>query len=180
MKLVLIDRDGVINEEIPGFVTSPAELKIYPRAFDALALLKREGFACVMITNQSVVGRGIITLEKLEEIHESLRSQVERHGGRIDAVFACTDHPDQATERRKPAPGMLLEAMKQYRAKPENTPFIGDATTDMEAASAAGCPRYLVLTGKGGEASRALPARLRPVTVCADILEAANKIVAGQ
>lgn len=178
MKLVLIDRDGVINEEIAGYVTSPAELKIYPQALEALALFARKGFTCAVVTNQSVVGRGMITQEQLEAIHAFLRLEVARHGGQIDAIFACTDRPDQATGRRKPAPGMLLEALERYGTQAEATPFIGDALTDLEAATAAGCRRYLVETGKGRETKQKLPAHLQPVTVCTDILEAAEKITA--
>jgi D-glycero-D-manno-heptose 1,7-bisphosphate phosphatase len=177
MKLVLIDRDGVINEELQGYVKSPEELHILEPALEGLALLKRSGFTCVVITNQSVVGRGIISMDTLNRIHKYMRAAVKARGGDIDDVIACTDRPDHATYRRKPAPGMLLEAMEKYRALPASTPFIGDAPTDMEAAHAAGCPRYLVMTGKGRDTARALPEKLQPVTLCDDLLSAARKIV---
>jgi D-glycero-D-manno-heptose 1,7-bisphosphate phosphatase len=175
MKLVLADRDGVINEEIPGYVTSPRELILLPQALKAFALFRQEGFTAVVITNQSVVGRGIISLDTLHSIHEFMQAGIEAHGGKIDEVFICTDLPDAASRRRKPEPGMLLEALEKYGADAQETCFIGDALTDMQAAHAAGCRRYLVMTGKGRSVT--VPDDLQPVTFCADILDAARKIV---
>lgn len=179
MKLVLIDRDGVINEELPYYVKSLEELVIYPAALEAFALFKQNGFTCVIITNQSVVGRDIISQATLDRIHDNLREKVKVHGGAIDDILVCTDHPDRATYRRKPKPGMLLEAIEKYKASASSTPFIGDATTDMEAALAAHCPRYLVMTGKGKKTWSALPDTLKPVTPCNDLLDAARKIVSS-
>ncbi len=178
MKLVLIDRDGVINEEIKnGYVKSPAELAIYPAALFAFKLFKENGFVCVVITNQSVVGRGIIDLKMLHNIHEFMSDAVSQSGGKIEEIFFCTDHPDKTTYRRKPNPGMLIEALEKYKADPAKTAFIGDAITDMQAAESAGCQRYMVLTGKGSEEKNKIPDALRPVIVCTDILDAAKKII---
>jgi D-glycero-D-manno-heptose 1,7-bisphosphate phosphatase len=177
MKLVLIDRDGVVNEELLYYVKSPDELIILPAALEGLAWLHRHGFTCVVVTNQSVVGRNIIPLQTLENIHLHLSETVASHGGKISDVIACTDHPDRATYRRKPKPGMLLEALEKYGASPESTPFIGDAVTDMEAAAAAGCPRYLVMTGKGRKTSSLLPESVKPVTPCENLADAARHIV---
>jgi D-glycero-D-manno-heptose 1,7-bisphosphate phosphatase len=177
MKLVLIDRDGVINEELPHFVTSPDQLVIPETALAGLALLHKKGFTCVVITNQSCVGRGIITDDALGQIHDYLRETTVKHGGLISDILACTDHPEKATSRRKPAPGMLLEAMKDYDASPELTPFIGDALTDLQAAHAAGCPRYLVMTGKGRQTAEKIPEDLQPVTLHENLLSAARNIV---
>jgi D-glycero-D-manno-heptose 1,7-bisphosphate phosphatase len=177
MKLVLIDRDGVINEELPHYVKSVEELVVPEPALEGLALLKKQGFTCVIITNQSVVGRGIITDAMLTRIHNHLREAVASHGGEISDIFACTDRPDEATYRRKPSPGMLIDAMEKYKAAPEKTPFIGDATTDMQAAFDAGCPRYLVMTGKGRQTAQKFPDALRPAVFCNDLLDAARRIV---
>lgn len=177
-RLVLIDRDGVINvEKESGYVESPGELIIYPRALEAFALLRAHGFTCAIVTNQSVVGRGRITLDQLNEIHEHLRHEAIAHGGDISRVYACTDHPDQASNRRKPGCGMLREAIEAYGVEASHTPMIGDALTDMQAAAEAGCPRYLVLTGKGTHTREKLTENLYPVTVCEDILDAARKII---
>lgn len=177
MKLVLIDRDGVINEEIEGFITSPDALNVLKPAIEALALLTKAGFTCVICTNQSVVGRGIIDEPMLNRIHDKLRGLVQAGGGAIADIFFCADHPDQPTYRRKPRPGMLIEAMEKYKAAPESTPFIGDALTDLRAAHEAGCKRYLVMTGKGRKTMEKLPDELRPVAIFKDLLEAAQAIV---
>jgi D-glycero-D-manno-heptose 1,7-bisphosphate phosphatase len=105
---------------------------------------------------------------------------VEKHGGKIDDIFFAPDRPDQATERRKPGAGMLLEALKKYNADASKTPFIGDAITDMQAAYTADCPRYLVMTGKGHASAENMPLSLYPVQICSDILDAAKKIVEKQ
>jgi D-glycero-D-manno-heptose 1,7-bisphosphate phosphatase len=177
--MVLIDRDGVINEELAGFVTEASMLRIYPQALEALRLLHEQKFRCVIVTNQSVVGRGVITEEALARIHDYLFEKVRQAGGRIDRLYHCADAPDAATYRRKPAPGMLLEALEAFEAEPGLTPFIGDSLTDMEAAQRAGCPRYLVMTGKGRKSASALPETLRPVHLCEDLLAAARRIVAS-
>jgi D-glycero-D-manno-heptose 1,7-bisphosphate phosphatase len=178
MKLVLIDRDGVINEEKPGeYIKSPAELIIYPAALEAFQLLRKEGFTCVVITNQSVVGRGIISLTELEKINQFLFETINKNGGRIEDILFCTDAPANASYRRKPKPGMLIEAMDKFKASARSTPFIGDSLSDLQAAQAAGCARYLVTTGKGQETALAIPENLKPVTLCTDILDAARKVV---
>ncbi|MEI7669683.1 MAG: HAD-IIIA family hydrolase, partial [Pseudomonadota bacterium] len=141
------------------------------------SLLHKSGFICVVITNQSVVGRGIISQEQLDIIHKFLCDEVVRFGGKISEIFACTDHPKQATNRRKPASGMLIEALEKYSAKPERTPFIGDAITDMEAAFSAGCERHLVLTGKGKKTAETLPELMKPVHVHDNLLEVAKFLI---
>ncbi len=176
MTLVLIDRDGVINKEIPGYVKNVSELKIYPQALEAFALLRKHGFTCVVVTNQSVVGRSIISESDLAAIHLFMCEEIRMKGGRVDDIFTCTDTPERATYRRKPKPGMLIEAMEKFKTTPEDTYFIGDALTDMEAALAAGCGRYLVMTGKGEASARALSAHLEPVVRAKDLLDAARKI----
>lgn len=180
-KLVLIDRDGVINEEVQdGYVESPSELIIYPRALEALALFKKHGYTCVVITNQSVVARGRITLAQLDEIHQHMIDTVKAKGGEITKVFACLDHPDSPTPRRKPNPGMLLEALEQFSADAANTAMIGDAITDVQAAHGAGCMCYLVTTGKGNITRKLLIENPYPVTFCDDILDAAIKITTAK
>ncbi|MEI6730372.1 MAG: HAD-IIIA family hydrolase [Pseudomonadota bacterium] len=176
-KLVLIDRDGVINREIAGYVTCADELEIMPAAFAALKLLHDLGFTCVVISNQSVVGRGIISKQRLDEIHQYLCEQVAEQGGKISQVIVCTDAPGHATNRRKPGAGMLLEALQEYNAKADATPFIGDAITDMQAAFAAGCQKYIVMTGKGEKDLKLLTDELQPVVICSDILDAVIKII---
>lgn len=177
MKLVLLDRDGVLNHDRPDCVKSIAEMIVYPEATTALALLTRSGFTTVLVTNQSAVGRGFITEAELAALHAHLRAEIEKGGGRIDDIFFCPDHPGRPTEFRKPAPGMLLAALKKYGANAADTYMVGDSLRDMEAASRAGCRRILVKTGNGADTlDHGLPPHLQPITVCEDILDAAEVV----
>jgi len=168
--LILLDRDGVLAEEVPNYVKHPGELTLIPGAAAAVARLNRAGYRIAICTNQSVVGRGIIGPDMLERIHHHLRDELARAGGSIDAIFACTDAPWAATDRRKPKPGMLREALARFRADPAATPMVGDSLGDMQAALAAGCPRVLLRTGHGARTQAAgLPPELAPVAVHADL-----------
>src|SRR5262249_16728586 len=144
MRLFLLDRDGVLNADRPDSVRSPGELVLLPRAAAAVRRLNGAGRLVAVCTNQSVVGRGIIDEAMLARIHEKLRAELAREGARLDALFHCPDHPRQAGPRRKPAPGMLREAMARFRIAPSETVMIGDALIDLEAAATAGCPPLLV------------------------------------
>jgi D-glycero-D-manno-heptose 1,7-bisphosphate phosphatase len=169
MTLVLLDRDGVLVEERENFVKHPGELVLIPGAAEALARLNRAGHTVAVCTNQSCVGRGIISAAMLDRIHEHLRDRLAEAGARIDALYACPDAPWAATERRKPRPGMLREALQRFRADPAATPMVGDTLGDMQAALAAGCRRVLVRTGHGAKTQAAgLPPELAPVAVHAD------------
>ena len=173
--LILLDRDGVINVDLPKGVLKLSEFELLPRALDAIKMLSDAGIAIAICTNQSAIEKGWMQQETLEEIHAYLLQQVAQHGGTINAIYFAPDHPDTPSTRRKPAPGMLLEALADFGALAENTPFVGDAATDMQAASAAGCPRVCVRTGKG-EATIAVgfDANIAPVTQCDDLYEAAQ------
>lgn len=176
--LVLLDRDGVINEDLPGSVTHPDTMRLLPGAGEAIALLNRAGWKIAVVTNQSCVGRGKVSEAMLARIHEYMQHLLAEKGARLDKIYVCTDAPEQATYRRKPAPGMLLEAMREFNAPPERTPVVGDALRDLRAASAAGCPRYLVLTGKGQEAlAQGLPHSLQPVQVEKNLLAAVRHML---
>lgn len=179
MKLVLLDRDGVLNVDRADSVTHPEQLVLLPRAAEAVAMLNRAGFKIAVVSNQSCVGRGMATLEILALIHVKLLRELRLHDAVIDDIFVCTDTADIPSYRRKPKPGMLLEAMKKYDARPEETPMIGDDLRDLQAAKAAACPRYLVRTGKGNMVlSSPLPDELQPVEICDDLYGAARSILA--
>lgn len=178
--LVLIDRDGVLNADRPDHVGNPGELVMIPGAAAAVARLNAAGHQVAVCTNQSCVGRGIVSPEMLDRIHARLRDELAREGGRIDLLLVCTDPPWAAGPRRKPAPGMLREAMTRFRASPGDTVFVGDALTDLQAAAAAGCRRVLVRTGKGAATqAKGLPAEVLPVAVHADLADAVEAILAG-
>jgi D-glycero-D-manno-heptose 1,7-bisphosphate phosphatase len=149
MSLVLLDRDGVINVDLPRGVNAPAELRMIDGSAEAIARFNQAGIKVAVCTNQSAIGKGWLTEEGLAEIHDLVRGHLAKAGAHVDAFYHCPDHPDVSSTHRKPAPGMLLDALRDFGAKAEETPFVGDAVTDLQAAKAIGCPFYLVETGKG-------------------------------
>jgi D-glycero-D-manno-heptose 1,7-bisphosphate phosphatase len=173
--LVLLDRDGVLNDD-PGagnFVKSPGELIMLDGAAAAVRRLNEAGHRVVLCTNQSVVGRGIIDVTMLERVHAKLRDELARAGARLDHILVAPDPPWAPTERRKPGPGMPREAMQRYGQATSDTVMIGDSLSDLQAAAAAGCRRILVRTGKGaGTQAAGLPPTVLPVAVHADLAAA--------
>lgn len=149
MRLILLDRDGVINEDRPDSVRSLDQFKLLPKVGPAVAQLNRSGYAVAIVTNQAVVGRGHIDLSMLDMIHAKMLAALSAYGGRIDRIYAAIETPEQATGRRKPGPEMLLEALRDFSAAPDETFMIGDDLTDIRAATAAACRPLLVRTGKG-------------------------------
>src|ERR1700687_1968322 len=178
MRLVLLDRDGVLNVDREDSVKTPGEFVMLPGAAEAVARLNEAGRLVAVCTNQSVVGRGVIDEQMLLMIHHKLKGEFARAGARLDAIFHCPDAPGRAGPRRKPAPGMLFEAMQRFGVAPEETVMIGDALSDLEAASAAGCRRILVRSGKGGEAQGAgLPGHVLPVAVHENLTAAVEALL---
>ena len=179
--LVLLDRDGVINEDRADFVKSPAELIFIPKALEAIVRLKAHGHRLVIVTNQSCIGRGIINEEQLTAIHGKLRDHLAKLSGELDDILFAPDAPWAATDRRKPGPGMLFEAMRKYQVSPKESIFIGDSARDIEAARSADCHRVLVRTGKGQKTlAEGLSRDLMPVHVANDLDEAADFILEGR
>ena len=150
-RLILLDRDGVLNVDSPDFVRSADEWVPIPGALAAVATLKRAGFLVGVCTNQSGVGRGLFTEETLGEIHRKLHEALQAVDASLDDLRYCPHTPDAGCTCRKPAPGMLLSAMTELGVKPVDTIFVGDAIRDVEAAHAAGCRAALVRTGKGAQ-----------------------------
>jgi D-glycero-D-manno-heptose 1,7-bisphosphate phosphatase len=177
-RLVLLDRDGVLNEDREDYVKTPEELVLIPRSAAAVARLANAGFRVAVVTNQSAVGRGIITEAELDAIHAALEAALANDGAALDAIYVAPDAPDAATERRKPGPGMLLEALRDFGAEPGETAMVGDTLRDMEAAKAAGCARILVRSGKGRATLAAgLPHSVKPVEVVDDLWQAADLLI---
>lgn len=173
MKLALLDRDGVLNEDRPDFVKHPGELVMLPGSAAAVARLNAAGIRVAVCTNQSCIGRGIVGTDMMERIHQTLRDRLTEAGARLDAIFVAPDPPWAATERRKPGPGMLREAMAQFRIAPHDAVMVGDTAGDMQAAVAAGVRRILVRTGKGAATqAQGLPAGILPVAVHDDLAAA--------
>lgn len=148
---VFLDRDGVIIENRQDYVKSWGEVSFIPGALEALYYLSLSEHVLVLVTNQSAVGRGIISLKQAMEINYQVIAEIEAHGGRVDGCYVCPHHPDQKCDCRKPAPGMLLRAAKQLKVDLRHSYVVGDAVTDMQAAWAAGAQGIMVLTGRGHE-----------------------------
>jgi D-glycero-D-manno-heptose 1,7-bisphosphate phosphatase len=154
---VFLDRDGVIIENRSDYVKTWDEVRFLPGAFEALRDLNRAGHTVVVVTNQSAVGRGIISLKQAAKLNRRLAAEVQAHGGRIDAWYMCWHHPEDGCECRKPAPGLLLRAQAELGLNLKRAHLIGDAISDIEAARAAGVRATLVLTGRGLEQADRLP-----------------------
>ena len=155
MKLVVLDRDGVINLDSDQYVKSPEEWKPIPGSLEAIARLTQAGFRVVVATNQSGLGRGLFDMATLNAMHDKMHKAVNQLGGRIDAVFFCPHAQDAGCACRKPKPGMLLEIAARFDLALAGVPVIGDSLRDLQAASAAGARPVLVLTGKGEQTLKA-------------------------
>ena len=149
MKLVVLDRDGVINFDSAQYIKSPAEWKPIPGSLEAIARLNQNGYRVVVATNQSGVGRGLFEMDTLNQIHRKMHQALEAVGGRIDAIFYCPHPADSDCECRKPKPGMYRRIADTLNVDLKGVPTIGDSLRDLQAGSAVGCQPYLVLTGKG-------------------------------
>lgn len=179
MKLVLLDRDGVLNEDRADYVKHPGELVMIPRSAEACARLNAAGTRVAVVSNQGGIGKGIFTAEMLERIHEKLRHELKAHGARLDLILTCNEPPWSDHERRKPRPGMLREALSHFRVAPQEAVMIGDQLRDQQAAKAAGVRRVLVRTGKGAELqAKGLPDDILPVSVYDDLHLAVDAILA--
>jgi D-glycero-D-manno-heptose 1,7-bisphosphate phosphatase len=147
--LVILDRDGVINEDSDDYIKSPEEWIAIESSLPAIAKLNKAGVKVAIATNQSGISRGYFDIETLDAIHQKMHQSLAEQGANIDALCFCPDHPDNPGPFRKPAPGMLNELINQFQANPEQTWFVGDSKSDIDCALNAKCNPALVLTGKG-------------------------------
>jgi len=164
---LFLDRDGVIIENCANYVRSWADVAIYPQAVRALAYIRHTPFKIILVTNQSAVGRGIITLEMAQAINERLLAVVTEGNGRIDDVFMCPHAPEDRCDCRKPQPGLLLQAAKKHHIDLSRSFMIGDALTDLQAGTAAGVRQVILLrTGRGtAQLQKPEATRFHPLTV---------------
>ena len=149
MKLIILDRDGVINQDSDAYIKSPDEWLPIPGSLEAIAKLNRAGYTVAVATNQSGLSRGYFDLKTLSAMHRKMEVLLSEHGGQIDAVFYCPHGPKDGCQCRKPSPGMLKEIGERFQANLEKVFFIGDTLSDIKAATAAGANPVLVRTGKG-------------------------------
>ncbi|WP_300336289.1 D-glycero-beta-D-manno-heptose 1,7-bisphosphate 7-phosphatase [Accumulibacter sp.] len=149
MKLVILDRDGVINYDSKQFIKSPAEWRPIPGSLDAIARLNQAGYRVVLATNQSGVGRGLFDMDMLNAIHDKMHRAVQGAGGRIDAIFYCPHPVDAHCMCRKPRTGMFERIASCFNVDLAGVPAVGDTLRDLLAAAAVGAQPLLVLTGQG-------------------------------
>ena len=168
MKLVILDRDGTVNEDSDDYIKSPEEWRPIKGSLEAIARLTQADYRVVVATNQSGIARGLFDTRTLFAIHDTMLRALAQHGGRIDAFFFCPHAPEAGCHCRKPQPGMLLEVARRFNVPLDQAYMVGDTQRDLEAAAAAGARPVLVLTGKGAQARDAgkLPAGTR---VCPDL-----------
>ena len=176
---IFLDRDGVIIENRSDYVRSWKDVDIYPQALKALANIKDSPYKIVIVTNQSAVGRGLITIEMANEINDRLVAEINKHGGRIDGVFICPHTPEDNCQCRKPQPGLLFTAAKELSLDLERSVMIGDALSDLQAGQIAGVERtILVLTGRGAEQLNLRQSvNLRPFQIFDTFSEALDSII---
>ena len=149
MKLIILDRDGVINHDSDRFIKTPEEWLPIPGSLEAIATLTQADFRVVVATNQSGIGRGLFDMSMLNMIHEKMHRAVHQAGGRIDAIFYCPHAADSTCECRKPRPGMMKEIANRFHTSLDGVPAVGDSLRDLEAAASVGARPILVVTGKG-------------------------------
>lgn len=176
-RIVVLDRDGVINEDSGEFIKSVAEWQPIPGSLEAIAELTAAGFLVAVVTNQSGVARGLFTEETLLAIHRHMTAAVERAGGRLAGIYYCPHHPDDGCECRKPRPGLLRRLERDLGLSLSGAPFVGDRVSDVLAAEMVGATPILVRTGTGPATERLL--QNRSVEVFADLKAAAHALIAG-
>jgi D-glycero-D-manno-heptose 1,7-bisphosphate phosphatase len=148
-KLIILDRDGVINHDSDQFIKNPEEWKPIDGSLEAIARLNQHGYRVVVATNQSGIGRGLFDMPTLNAIHDKMHKACALVGARIDAVFFCPHTSENNCSCRKPKSGMMEEIAARYNTSLTGIPAVGDSLRDLQAAAALGAQPYLVLTGKG-------------------------------
>lgn len=176
MKLVILDRDGVINQDSPHYIKSPSEWVPIPGSLEAIAQLNQHGFRVAVATNQSGISRGIYDMATLNAIHDKMHRALAALGGRLEAVFYCPHANEHNCQCRKPKSGMYTDISQRLGVDLSGVPCVGDSLRDLVAGAHVGCHPLLVRTGKGEEtlAAGQLPEGTK---VFADLSEAANHII---
>ena len=177
--VVFLDRDGVINRDSPDYIKSWSEFEFLPGSLEALKQLTQNGFPIIIITNQSVIHRKMVSKKDLDFIHDMMKKAVQSNGGDIKDIFFCPHIPEDRCDCRKPNPGLIYRAQKRYQIDLETSIMVGDSAKDIECARNAGCgSAILVKTGNGVAAEKILKEKMiQPDVIVRDLLEAVNWIV---
>ena len=180
MKAIILDRDGVINQDSPDFIKSPAEWHPIPGSIEAIACLCKAGYRVFIATNQSGIARGLFDTATLDAIHSKLIALIQAAGGRIDGIAYCPHGPADYCDCRKPKPGLFFQLAATYNIDLSQTFSVGDAWRDIEAGRAAGCRPLLVRTGKGLETLKEHQHELEGIRVCNDLQQALDVILSNK
>lgn len=148
-RMVILDRDGVINEDSDDYIKSAEEWLPIPGSIEAISRLKKAGFLVTVATNQAAIARGVFDLETLQQMHQKLSALLEQQGVALDGIYFCPHRPEDNCSCRKPKPGMLLNIARDFSIDLKATPFVGDNISDLQAAGFASAQPVLVKTGKG-------------------------------
>ncbi|MCA9929386.1 MAG: HAD family hydrolase [Anaerolineales bacterium] len=173
---LFLDRDGVIIENRADYVRSWADVSFFPQALTALARIRHCAYKIIIVTNQSPVGRGIISLETAVSINNRVIQVIRKENGRVDGSYICPDAPGSGSPCRKPKPGMLLQAAQEHNIDLSRSIMIGDALTDIQAGRAAGVAHaVMLLTGRGqSQSQKPEAAALAPIPIFADLTVVLN------
>ncbi|MEX2365821.1 MAG: D-glycero-beta-D-manno-heptose 1,7-bisphosphate 7-phosphatase [Pseudohongiellaceae bacterium] len=176
--LIILDRDGVINQDSADYIKSPQEWIPLPGSIEAIARLSQAGFRIAVASNQSGLAREYFDEYTLAAIHEKMHTLVEAAGGHIEGIFLCPHAPDAGCHCRKPATGLLLQIEEEFATSVAGVWFIGDSSKDLECGLAMGCRPALVLTGKGEETRQQLsPEQIGQISIFADLWTATEAIL---
>ncbi len=190
-RLVLLDRDGTVITET-GYLTDPRGFEFVPGAPEAIARLNAAGIPVALVTNQSAVARGWLSVERLDEIHAELSRRLAAHGARLDRISYCPHHPTEGPDGlpgpftgpcacRKPAAGQLIDAAAAFGVDPRECVTIGDSDRDLEAGERCGAGSILVLTGKGADQLSLARRRVGPgLVVVPDLGAAVDLLLEGR
>ena len=176
MKLIILDRDGVINQDSDSFVKSVDEFIPLPGSIEAIARLCQADYRVAIATNQSGIARGLYDLDTLNAMHDKLRVELANHGGIIDMIAFCPHGPDDNCDCRKPLPGMYRAIAKRFDTSLKGIPVIGDSLRDLQAAQTVGATPMLVKTGKG-ERTLAKGEGLDGIPVFNDLADAVSALL---
>lgn len=173
---IFLDRDGTLNPD-PGYISKLDDFKLFEFTIPALKELSMHGNRFCIMTNQSGVARGLIHQQDLHAIHNFIKTEFKRHGIPLLGIYVCTDHPDNATERRKPGAGMFLEAKAEHNLDLIKCLMIGDSPADIQAGDMLGMETMLVLTGRGKQTKHKLQDFISPTFTVSNIKEGSELLI---
>jgi D-glycero-D-manno-heptose 1,7-bisphosphate phosphatase len=177
MKLIILDRDGVINQDSDSYIKTPDEWIPMEESLQAIAKLSRAGYRVFVATNQSGLARGLFDIETLNAIHRKMVSAVQEVGGNIEAILFCPHGPDDGCDCRKPKPGLYMEIARRAQQSLKGVPIIGDSARDIEAAISVNAQPVMVLTGKGRIESEKIKRKHPEVPMYTDLMSVTDALV---